>query len=835
MKDKMRNIRFAIRGLAKTPVVSIVAILSLALGIGANTAIFSLFEQTMLRNLPVAAPMELVNLTANGPRSGSNSTSNEGGTESIFSYPMFRDLERAQTVFTGIAAHRNFGANLAYRGLTTSGRGMYVSGSYFPVLGLKPALGRLLGPEDDKIPGAHRLVVLTHAFWKEKFNSSEDVLGQTVLVNGVLLTVVGVGPEGFNGTTVGSRSQVFVPISMREALTPGWKDLAERKSYWAYLFARLKPGMSVEQAQAAIQGAYIGVIREVELPLQKGMSERSRKLFTGQQMTLTAGNRGQSDILKTGIVPMVLLFAIAGFVLLIACANIANLLLARSANRAKEFSIRLSLGARRGQVMGQLMVESLVLALLAGVAGVFVAYGTGMVILSLLPAGSDQMFEPGVRLDMIAFSLGISIVAGFLFGLFPAVHATKMDLSEAMKDQAGNVSSTGAASRFRRTLVTAQIALSLLLLVSAGMFLKSLVNVMRVDLGLRTRQVIGFGLSPELNQYSPQRSRALFEQLEAKAAAIPGVEGAGLSMVPLIAGSNWGRNVNIDGFEAGPDTDTHTSYNEIGAGFLKMMDVAMVRGREFTIADSLSAPKVSVVNESFERKFGNGKSVLGKRMQMGSGGKNEIEIVGVVKDVKYSEVKAAIPPVTYLPYRQNKSLGAASFYVTTAVPVEQVLPALRRVVAELDANLPMEDVRTLEAQVKDNISLDRLISTLAAAFAVLATLLAAVGLYGVLAFTVQRRTREIGIRLAVGADAESIRNLVMKEVGWMVIVGIVIGVPGAVGLTHFAQSLLFEMKGSDPLVIVGGVVLIAGVSLLAGYVPARRAMQIEPLVALRYE
>ena len=485
--------------------------------------------------------------------------------------------------------------------------------------------------------------------------------------------------------------------------------------------------------------------------------------------------------------------------------------------------------------MAQLMVESLVLAVLAGLAGVFIAYGTGMGILNFLPSGSDQIFEPGVRPETIAFSLGISVVSGFLFGLFPAVHATKMDLSEAMKDQAGNVSSSGTASRFRRTLVTAQIALSLLLLVSAGMFLKSLVNVLRVDLGLRTRQVISFGLSPELNQYNPDRSRALFEQLEAKAAAIPGVESASISMVPLIGGNNWGISVKVDGFEAGLDTDTHSSYNEIGGGFLRMMDVPMLRGREFTVADTLNAPKVAVVNEAFEKKFGNGKSVFGKRMQMGGGERNDIEIVGVVKDVKYSEVKDAIPPVFYLPYRQDKALGAALLYVTTAVPVEQVLPVLRRLVAELDPNLPMEDLKTLEAQVKENIGLDRLISTLASAFALLATLLAAVGLYGVLAFTVQRRTREIGIRLAVGANAPSIRNLVMKEVARMVVLGILIGVPGAIGLTKYAQSLLFEVKGGEPLVIAGGVLLIVAVSLLAGYVPARRAMQIEPLEALRYE
>jgi predicted permease len=831
----MRNFQFALRTLAKSPIVSIVAILSLALGIGANTAIFSLFEQTLLRKLPASSPDELVNISANGPRSGSNSTNNAGNQQSIFSYPMFRDLEKNQNVFTGIAAHRSFGANLSYQGRTSAASGMFVSGSYFPILGIQPALGRLLNMEDDRNIGAHPLTVLSHSYWKEKFNESPDVVGKSMVINGVAMTVVGVAPEGFKGTTLGSPVSVFVPISMREALTPGWKGLGERKSYWAYLFARRKPGVSIEAAEASIHSTYISIIRDVELQLQKGMSERTKKQFVEQQMKLSPGEKGQSGFFNTGKAPMVILSCIAAFVLLIACANIANLLLARSANRAKEFSIRLSLGASRSQVMVQLLCESLVLALLAGIAGVFVAYGTGMAILTFLPTGSDQIFEPGVRPITILFSLGVSILSGFLFGLFPAVHSTKMDLATAMKDQAGNVSSTGSASRFRRVLVTAQIALSLLLLVSAGMFLKSLVNIMKVDIGIRTENMIVFGLSPELNQYSPERSRALFEQLEAKASAIPGVQGANVSMVQLIANNNWGSDVSVDGFEKGPDTDSHSMYNEVGAGFLKLMQVPLIKGREFELRDSLSAPKVAIVNEAFERKFGNGKSLLGRRMQQGSGGKNEIEIIGVAKDVKYSEVKDAVPPLFYIPYRQDAKLGSAAFYVATAIPVDQVLPALRKVVAELDPNLPMEDVKTLESQVQENIGLDRMISTLAGAFAGLATLLAAVGLYGVLAFTVARRTREIGIRLAIGADSNKIRNMVLREVAWMVGIGVVLGLPAALVLTKYAESLLYEIKSNDPSVLASGVVLICLVSFLAGYIPARNAMKIEPLEALRYE
>jgi predicted permease len=831
----MANLRFAFRTLANNPLVTAVAILSLALGIGANTAIFSLFEQSLLRTLPVASPHELVNFTANGPRSGSNSTNDAGPQEHIFSYPMFRDLEKLQTSFTGIAAHRSFGVNLSYKGQTTKAAGMLVSGSYFPVLGINPSAGRLFGIDDDKNPGAHRLVVLAHSYWREKFNADPAIVGQPMILNGIPMTIAGVTPEGFRGTTFGQNISVFVPMSMRETLIPGWKGMTERRNYWAYLFARLKPGVSVEQAQAAIQGTFIGIIRDTELKLQTDMSEKGKSRFVGQQMTLVAGERGQSGFFREVRTPLILLLSITGFVLLIACANIANLLLARSANRAKEFSIRLSLGASRAQVMLQLLTESMVLAVIAGLASIFVAYATGMGMLSLLPPDARDIFDPGARPTTIAFSLAVSLVAGFLFGLFPAMHATKVDLAGAMKDQAGNVSSTTAASLFRRVLVTAQIALSLLLLISAGMFLKSLVNILSVDIGMRTENVIAFGVSPGLNQYAPQRAQAFFEQLEAKATAIPGIEDTSLSMVPLIAGSNYGSNVSVDGFQAGPDTDTHSMFNEIGPGFLKMMRVPLVKGREFRISDNAAAPKVALVNESFERKFGNGRSLLGAHMQIGSGKTNNIEIVGIVKDIKYSEVKRAIPPQFYIPYRQDPEIQSAYFYIAAASAPDTILPALRRVVAELDPNLPLEDVTTLDAQVKQNIGLDRMISVLAVAFALLATSLAAVGLYGVLAFTVTRRTREIGIRLAIGADPTHIRGLIFREVGWMVGIGVVLGLPAALGLMRYAESLLYEIRSSDAIVITSSVAMIAAVSFLAGALPTYRAMKVEPLEALRYE
>jgi predicted permease len=831
----MRNIRFAIRTLAKTPIVSAVAILSLALGIGANTAIFSLFEQLLIRKLPVDRPEQLVNLTATGPRSGSMSNNNAGGNDAIFSYPMFRDLEKNQTVLAGIAAHRGFFANLSYKGNPATGSGMQVSGSYFGLLGLQPAIGRLIGPADDRVPGAHPVVVLSYEYWVSRFEADPRVLNEPLMVNGSMLTIIGVAPQGFRGTSAGIVPDFFVPISMQEALTPGWKGFEERKSYWVYLFGRLKPGMTIEQAQAGMHALYSGIIRETDLPLQTGASDRYRKEFAEQAMILKPGARGQSSFFGAVRAPITILFSITGFVLLIACANIANLLLAQSAGRAKEFSVRQSLGASRAQIMGQVLTEAIVLSLLAGVAALFVAYATGQMIQSLIPPEDQRVLSSTLAPATLIFALSISIVAGLLFGLFPAAHASRQDLAGAMKDQATSVSGSGAAARLRRGLVTVQIAVCVLLLVSAGLFLKSLANILRVDLGIETRNMIVFSVAPRLNQYTPERSRALFEELERKLGAIPGAAAVTVSMVPLIAGNNWGQNVSVDGFEAGPDTDTHSMYNHVGSGFFRTLGISLMAGREFAASDAPNAPRVAVVNEAFARKFSPNSSIVGKRMQLGRGGKNDIEIVGVARDSGYSNVKQAIPPVFYRPYRQDPEFGAGSFYVATALSPETLVPQVRKAVAELDPNLPLADLKTLEAQVQENIAGDRVVSTLSAAFAALATLLAAVGLYGVLAYTVARRTREIGIRIAVGADAGSIRGLVFREVAWMIGIGIALGVPAALALARLAESELYEMKANDPLVVMAAVAVVVGVSLLAAYIPAQRAVSVDPISALRYE
>jgi predicted permease len=833
----MHSIRLALRALFKTPFVTGIAIVSLALGIGANAAIFSIFDQMLLRAVPVRAPDELVNLAAPGPKQGSNSCNNQGECSEIFSYPMFKDLERVQDVFTAVALHRDFSVSLAYKGQTSTGEGMLVSGSYFGMLGLHPALGRLLGPDDDRAVGTHFVTVLSHPFWRTRFDANPNVVNETIIVNGQALTIVGVAPPGFQGTSLGSVPAVFVPVTMRGLMEPGFNGFENRRQYWAYLFARLEPGVSMEQAESAINGPYRAIINDVEAPLQRGMSDQTMAQFRAKRITLADGRRGQSSMHREARTPLVILLTVTGVVLLIACANIANLLLARGAGRAGEMAVRLSIGASRGQLVRQLLGESVLLALLGGALGVLVSRWTLDVLAAMLPAEASRTVLFDLHPNMLMFTGALAIATGLTFGLFPALQSTRPDLVNTLKDQAGQKGASRAASRFRAALVTAQIALAMALLTCAGLFIRSLVNVSRVDLGLRTDNLITFGLSPQLNAYTPAQTLAFFERLEDELAAQPGVSGVAASLVPLISGSNWGTSVSVQGFEAGPDTDTHSNYNEIGPGFFSTLGIPLVAGREFARADGAGAPKVAIVNEAFAKKFNLGRDAVGKFMSLssGSGAKLDIEIVGLVKDAKYSEVKNAVPPQFFTPYRQDQRMGFASFYVRSSTDADTQLSAVSAVVRKLDANLPVVEARTMAQQVRENIFLDRMISQMSAVFAGLATLLAAIGLYGVLAYTVAQRTREIGLRMALGADGGRVRGMVLRQVGWLTAIGGVIGIAAAVGIGRLARSLLFELEGYDPLVLVASAILLTLVALAAGLVPALRASRIDPMTALRYE
>jgi len=524
-------------------------------------------------------------------------------------------------------------------------------------------------------------------------------------------------------------------------------------------------------------------------------------------------------------------------VLLIACANIANLLLARSAARASEMAVRLSIGASRWRLVRQLLIESLLLAGLGGIAGLFVAHWTLALIMALLPAQIAQSMAFTLSTRAMAFAGVVTIGTGLLFGLFPALHSTRPDLVSTLKGQAGQPSGARGAARFRLALATSQIALSMLLLAASGFFVKSLLKVSRIDLGIRTDNVISFRISPIISGYTAERTRILYEQLEEQLRSTPGVTAVTVSMVPILSGSNWGNDVAVQGFEAGPDTDSNSRYNEIGPGYFATMGTPLMSGREFTATDTLHSQKVAIVNEAFAKKFKLGRDAVGKMMGSGRGYRSQLDtvIVGVVQNAKYSDVKRDVPPLFFRPYRQDPGLGSASFYVRTAADPSQIASALTAVVRRLDPNLPVDNLKTLTQQVKDNTFLDHMMTTLSALFAGLATLLAAVGLYGVLAYTVSQRTREIGLRMALGAAPGRVRAMVLRQVVWMTLVGGLIGLAGAVGVGYSAGSILFELKAWDPAVLAVSAVLLSAVAIAAGFVPARRASLIDPMRALRYE
>lgn len=830
----MRSLKHAIRTLFRTPFVTAVAVLSLALGIGANAAIYSMFDQMLLQPLPVSKPHELINLSAPGPKPGSQSCNQAGDCEAVFSYPMFRDLERSQTALTGLAAHVAMSANLSFQGEPITGDMMLVSGSYFPTLGIQPALGRLLGPSEDQTVGGHFVAVLSHSYWQAHFGSDPSVLGKSIIVNGQSMEIIGVGPKDFEGTTLGARPLVFVPLTMRIVLG-GFGNLENRRSYWAYLFGRLKPGVSVEQAATALNAVYRPIINDVEAPLQQGMSDQTLARFKTKEIVVESGPMGQSSVHDEARTPLILLLGVTGVVLLIACANIANLLLARGAGRATEMGVRLALGAGRRQLVFQLLTEAVTLALLGGVASLLVARWTLALIAALLPPDASSTLRFELQPSVLWFTMALALVTGLLFGIFPALHSTRSDLITSIRAGAGQIAGARRAARFRATLVTVQIALATALLISAGLFLKSLVNVAKVDLGVQVDDVVTFGISPSRSGYDSARSAQLFDRVEERLRGIPGVTGVTVSRIPLLAGSNWGTDVNVEGFPTGPDVDNNSRYNQVGEGYFSTLGVELLAGREFTAADALGSAKVAVVNEAFAKKFNLGRDAVGKFMSDRGPDSLNIQIVGLVRDAKYSEVKGEIPPLFFTPWRQDGSVGEINFYVRTGLPPGELLRIIPGLMKEIDAGLPLEGLKTMPQQIRENVFLDRMISILSSAFAALATLLAGVGLYGVLAYSVAQRTREIGVRMALGADARQVRQMVLRQVLVMMAIGGAVGVAAAFGLGRAASSLLFGMKGHDPIVFTLSFLVLLLVALGAGYLPARRASMVDPIQALRYE
>ncbi|HAX44240.1 MAG TPA: hypothetical protein DCY80_16965 [Solibacterales bacterium] len=832
----MRTFRYAFRSLARTPMVSLVVILSLALGIGANTAIFSLFHQAILRSLPVQNPEELVLLTAPADfKGGRSSTNNGGGMEYIFSYPMLRGLEESRDGVTGVAGHRNFNANLAFDGRTQSGEVNAVSGSYFRLLGLTPEFGRLLDEADDRGPG-QPVAVLGYSYWKDRLGGSLEVLNKPIRVNTQVFTIVGVAPRGFRGVSLGEEQDVFVPLAFKPALTPGWDGRENWQDYYLYLFARVAPGMSLQQAQDSLNTRYSG-LAEAQAAQMTGRSAEYLERHRKQRLTLVPGEFGHSALREELETPLTILLFCTGLVLLIAAANAANLMLARAVQRSRDLSIRSALGASRGDILRHMLSEAMLLSLGGGLAGVLMGAWAldALVAMTSDSDGSNGLFAARLDGSMLGFGLGLALVTGLVFGLYPAWSAARASVSGTLKEDSGQASASRAGVRLRRALVTAQIALSLLLLIPMGLFLKSLVNLLRTEVGMKTENVLTFEISPELNGYSFERARRFFVEAEEKLAAVPGVRVVTASVVPLLGGSSWGTDIDVEGFASGPNVDNNSRLNHVGAAFFSKMGVPLVKGREFTEADNEAAPPVAIVNEAWVDHFAKGRDPLGLHFQTGGPESPQITVVGVVKNAKYNRLKDPPARLFHQPYTQAGNVGRLTFYVHSALPAEQTSAELRRVLAGMAPDLPVENLQTFQARIQDNIRGERIMLQLASAFAVLATLLAMLGLYGVVAFGVARRTREIGIRMAMGAGTAAIRGLVFTEVGVILVIGAVFGVPGALALARFAESQLYGVTSRDPGVIVGAIVSLIAAAALAAWLPARRAARVNPIEALRYE
>ena len=812
---------------------------TLAVGIGVNVALFSLFQQILLRPLPVAEPERLVNLVDPGLDldlmrgvSGGGLTfgSNSGNRDHVFSYPMFRDLERRQeTPFAGHRAHRIFDASLSIGESARRDTGFFVSGSYFSVLGLQPALGRLLGTEDDRVDGQAESVVLSHAYWQRELAGDPGVLGRKLTVNGAPLTIVGVAPQGFDGTTVGARASVFVPITFRGVGTPtSVPNHDNRGFYWVYLFARLAPGMQPETAASAIDPQYQAILNEIEAPLVTRGEADSLEAHRTKSLVLEPGAHGQSALLRPIGAALEMLFAVSGAVLLLCCANVAGLVLIRASSRTGEMAVRASMGASRGRLASLLLAESLLLAVPAALLSLPVA----LLILRGLAAGIPGLPSAAFDVELSAVAavvaIAVALIAALGFGLFPVRDLARTEPARTLHAYGARQTSSKRVTRFRATLATAQVALSMALLALTGVFAASLGNIAGVELGFDVDSVAMFTISPESSGYAPAASAALFDRLEDELAAIPGVTAAASAQVPLLAGGGLETGTAVEG----SDDRVGIHLNSVSSDFFRTLDVGMLAGRELSDADGVGAPPVAIVNQRLAESLQLSGNVIGRRIRvMGTAH----DVVGLVPDVQYGNVQDEVEPQVFLSRRQQATLGTATFYVRGARPPQDLLSTVRETVARAAPTVPITDLRTMEQQVRENLATERFVAGASTAFAVLATALAGLGLYGVLAYSVAQRSREIALRFALGAPAARIRAMVLRQVGVIALLGLALGVVAALLLGRAARSLLFGVEATDPVALLGAAVVLAAVLLGAAYIPARRASRVDPMVALRYE
>jgi putative ABC transport system permease protein len=835
LENLIQDVRYGLRQLRRNPGFTVVSLATLALGIGANTAIFSITNEVLLRQLPVQRPGELVILRSPGYKTGR--VTSDGDSATSFSYPLYKELRDNAGDVAAVIARYAVSMNVSGQGQTENVDGELVSGNYFQVLGVPPAIGRVLGSQDETAPGADTVAVLSYAYWQRRFGSDESILNKPLTINGASITIVGVTRAGFSGVQVGALPDIFVPLTMKAQMTPNWDGLDEVNSHWLALLARLKPGFTPARAEAAILPTYRAIL-ESEAPLTK-MAAAQAQRFIDRPLLLDPGARGRQILQRDLKQPLTILMIMVASVLLIACANLAGLLLARGTSRQREIALRLALGAGRRRLIRQLLTESLLLSLIGGGLGLLLGLWALKALLASVPADYGALgLRSGPNVTLFLFALGVSVATGLLFGLAPALRSTRSSVQSALKEQGASVSQGISNIRLRKVLIVSQIMITTLLLVGAGLFARSFDSLKRVDLGIRTQNVISFSVSPQLNRYSPAQTAAFADRTREEIKRLPGVRSVSAASIPVLAGSTSQSNVTVEGYTP-PDNeeDLDVATNFVGPDFFATMGIPLIAGRELRESDTEGSPKVAIVNEAFAKRFLGDRTPIGVRFCFGAGKKvhPDIEIVGMVKDSKNASVRGEIPTFAYLPYSQDKVLGELTFYIRTDQDPIRTAGTLRQTVAQADPNLPVNNLKTLTKQIDEGLFDNRLLTVLSLSFALLASVLAAIGLYGVMAYTVAQRTREVGIRMALGAARGAVLWLVLREVAQMAVAGLVLGSASAFALGRFIEGQLFGVKAKDPVAFAIAIALLAVVAFFAGYGPARRASSLDPMKALRYE
>ncbi|HEU4509147.1 MAG TPA: ABC transporter permease [Pyrinomonadaceae bacterium] len=866
MHTLLQDLRYGFRMLLKQKGLTAVALLSLALGIGANTALFSIVDAMLLKMLPVKEPERLVLFKAvaskefsAGSYNGSMNTDPQTGLRHMTSFASqsYQRMREQAGPLADIFAFGNVGLNVTADGQADGASGQAVSGNYFTALGVQPAAGRMFTDEDDK-PSATPVVVLSHRYWQKRFSGDQSIVGKQINLNNVPFTVVGVSAKGFDGTGgVGSSQDVTIPLAFEPQLY-----VDKQRSYqsgagvwWLRIMGRLKPGVTPEQAQAQLETAFHQSVTEHRAARQAAAKASGGNVIGNLDPTqyprLYADPGGQGEMLRRRYYApsLYLLLGVVGLVLLIACANVANLLLSRAAGRQKEIGLRLALGASRWRLIRQLLTESVLLSLLGGLLGILFALWIKDGLLAVEGWGGSGLsaLEPQLDWRVLGFTIGLSLLTGIVFGLAPAWRTTRVDVTPSLKES-GRSSSSVHRSLLSRGLVVVQVALSLLLLVGAGLFVRTLINLQRVDPGFNTQNLLLFEVQPSLIGYKDEKLRQVYEQIGQRIEAVPGVQAVTFSRVPLLSQSSSSSSMFLrEALNATPDsegrlTPTGDVYRHtVRENFLEAMGIPLLSGRTLTAQDDAKSPRVAVVNQTFANQFFPGENAVGKRFTLDTSKPDEIEIVGISKDAKYTSQRDEVPPTMYASYRQDRPLGAATFEVRTAGDPNGIVASVRNAVRDVDTNLPLLNIKTQVEQADETLRMERLFAKLVTLFAVLAQQLAAIGLFGVLAYTVSQRTHEIGIRMALGADRGSVLRMILKQGMTLVVLGVVLGLVGAYVLTKYLESwislskMLFGVKVSDPLTYGAIAVLLTIVALIACYIPARRATKVDPLVALRYE